>query len=192
VQHVAVPPTALPESVPPAHDPVLDVAPSLKPRLMRPSRRMPSARERHWQRAALIASIATLAAMLGYAIAANMHPASPLPASLMQNGAQQQVPFGPARMDVSSAGRSAALPRTGKPALSATEGARQGAGVSSTTPKPSAATRAPRRQNQKDRLPPSLSENKKPRPRRGFVFAEACSLKPAAYLIATSFFTSSE
>jgi hypothetical protein len=151
VQHVAALPADLSDSIPPAHDPVLDVAPSLKPRLMRPSRRMPSARERHWQRAALIASIATLAAMLGYAIAANMHPASPLPASIMKNGAEQQVPFGPARMDVSSAGRSAAVPRPGKPALSATEGASQGAGISTTTSKPSAATRAPRRQTRRPR-----------------------------------------
>ncbi len=93
--------TADPERVP--------SMPSPRPRRVRPRRRIPTSRERQWQRAALVASIATLAAMLGFAIATTMAPSAPLPTSLMENKAQQQVPFGPARMDVSST-------KTAKPA----------------------------------------------------------------------------
>ena len=74
----------------------------------------------------------TLAAMLGFALAANKRPKSPLPASLIQNEAQQQLPFGPAKMDVSRAGKPAVAPslsRPGKPALSAVEGTRPGGAV---------------------------------------------------------------
>jgi len=74
-----------------------------RPRLVPPPHRRPTTRERQWQRAAFVASIATLAAMIGFAIAANRNPVSPLPQALKQNEVQQQVPFGPARIDVSSA-----------------------------------------------------------------------------------------
>jgi hypothetical protein len=132
LENPALPPPA--EVCTPAAELVYaDAAPGLHPRLVHRRRRIPSARERQWQRAAFLASIVTLAAMLGFALAANMRPKSPLPASLIQNEAQQQVPFGPAKMDVSSAGRPAKvappLSRPGKPALSAVEGARQGGGV---------------------------------------------------------------
>jgi hypothetical protein len=102
------------------HAIVADAMPVSQPRLV-PARRRPSQRERQWQRAAFVASIATLAAMIGFAIAANRNPNSPLPASLMQNEAQQQVPFGPARMDASTVGKAAgagaAVPALPRPSL---------------------------------------------------------------------------
>jgi len=87
-----------------------DAAPQLKSKPRRRPRRLSSPRERQWQQAALLASVATLAAMIGFAIAANVRPSSPLPASLLQNGAQQQVPFGPAKMDLSATDRTPAAP----------------------------------------------------------------------------------
>ncbi len=86
--------------------------------VIRSRRRVPSPRERQWQHAAFIASIATLAAMLGFAVAANVNPGSPLPQSLMQNKVQQQVPFGPAKLEASSAAKTAAI-RSSAPAASA-------------------------------------------------------------------------
>jgi hypothetical protein len=82
----------------PAPEPIYaDAAPVFRPKLVHRRRHIPTARERQWQRAALLASVATLAAMLGFALAGNMRPSSPLPASLIQSGVQQQVPFGPAK-----------------------------------------------------------------------------------------------
>jgi hypothetical protein len=94
----------------PLHAGFTDAAPQLKPKPRRRPRRLASPRERQWQQAALLASVATLAAMIGFAIAANVRPSSPLPASLLQNGAQQQVPFGPAKMDLSVVDRTPAAP----------------------------------------------------------------------------------
>ena len=85
-----------------------DAAPQFKSKPRQRPRRLSSPRERQWQQAALLASVATLAAMIGFAIAANVRPSSPLPASLLQNGAQQQVPFGPAKMDLSATDRTPA------------------------------------------------------------------------------------
>ena len=77
--------------------------PPPKPRIVPRPHRRPTTRERQWQRAAFVASVTTLAAMVGFAIAANRHPLSPIPQALKLNEAQQQVPFGPARIDVTSA-----------------------------------------------------------------------------------------
>ncbi|MGZ4823630.1 MAG: hypothetical protein ACXVZT_03365 [Terriglobales bacterium] len=134
------------------HAIVADAMPVSPPRLV-PTGRRSSQRERQWQRAAFVASIATLAAMIGFAIAANRHPNSPLPASLMQNEAQQQVPFGPARMDVSTVGKAAgagaAVPALPRPSL--TKQAAQA--PSQVWQKPSAGKSASRRNRR--HVPPS-------------------------------------
>ncbi len=65
-------------------------------RVAPPRRRIASRRERQWQWAALLASLVALMAMLGFAAAMNLHPVEPLPAQMLQNNAQQQVPFGAA------------------------------------------------------------------------------------------------
>jgi hypothetical protein len=86
------------QPAPPIAEPVYASAPPVfRRRLVRRRRRIPSARQRQWQRAAFLASVTTLAAMLGFALAANMRAKSPLPASLIQNQVQQQIPFGPAK-----------------------------------------------------------------------------------------------
>ncbi len=86
--------------------PAFVASPPPRPRMA--PRRIATRRERQWQHAAFIASIATLAAMLGYAIAANVAPSAPLPQSLMQNPVQQQVPFGPAKINMMPAAKPAA------------------------------------------------------------------------------------
>jgi hypothetical protein len=63
----------------------------------RPAARRASRRDRRFERAALVASIVALLAMLGFAIAMNLHPTSPMPHSMVQNPVQEQSPFGTAR-----------------------------------------------------------------------------------------------
>ncbi len=92
----------------PAHE-QQSASPAARPRtrLAYRPRRMTSRRERQWQRAAFVAAVATLAAMLGFALAARFTPSAPIPQSVQQNRAEQQVPFGPARMDVTRAASAA-------------------------------------------------------------------------------------
>jgi hypothetical protein len=152
----ATPPAEVPARPRPAENYVpepayADAAPEFRRAPVRPPRRIPSRREQQWQRAALLASVATLAAMIGFALAGSVHRSSPIPASLIQNEAQQQVPFGPAKMDISSAGKAA----VSAPA-SAQSGAAKGRQIAlkpvpraTTSKKPSPAKPVPQRRAQR-------------------------------------------
>ena len=61
----------------------------------RPMKR-PVSRDRRFQKAALTASIVALVAMVGFAVALNIHPSSPIPHSMVQNPVQEKSPFGSA------------------------------------------------------------------------------------------------
>jgi type IV secretory pathway VirB10-like protein len=60
------------------------------------TRRRTGGRDHRFQRAALIASVVALVAMLGFAVAMNVHPSSPIPHSMVQNPVQEKSPFGAA------------------------------------------------------------------------------------------------
>ncbi len=75
------------------------LAPITRPRTeVYPARRVPSARDKRWHQAAFFASVVTLVVMLGFGAAMNIGKSSPIPSNLLQNGVQQQTPFGPASM----------------------------------------------------------------------------------------------
>ena len=74
------------------------VAPAMRRPAPRPRpavRRAPS-RDRRFQKAAFVASIVALVAMVGFAVAMNIHPSSPIPHSMVQNPVQEKSPFGAA------------------------------------------------------------------------------------------------
>lgn len=76
-------------------------APARVPQLPRPAtRRKPAhhvnGRQKRFQRAALVASVVALAAMIALAILLNVHPSAPMPASVTNNPVQEQSPFGAA------------------------------------------------------------------------------------------------
>ena len=56
----------------------------------------PPGRDRRFQRAAFLASVAALLVMLGFALALNIHPTSPMSHSMVQNPVQEKSPFGAA------------------------------------------------------------------------------------------------
>ncbi len=120
-----------------------------RPRLVPRPHRRPTTRERQWQHAAFVASIATLAAMMGIAIATHRNPVSPLPQALKQSEVQQQVPFGPARINLSSTKVPRVSTQSLSPGLESLPARRTGelggtsvgslSARSSSSPKPSAA-----------------------------------------------------
>jgi hypothetical protein len=79
--------------------------------------------------------------MLGFALAANMHRGSPLPASLIHNRVQQQVPFGPAKIVPAAADATAAPTEPAAPA-GAVAPNRAAASVKASAPKPTPAVPA--------------------------------------------------
>lgn len=58
-----------------------------------------SPRDQKMQRAAFIASVVTLVAMLGFAAFINLHPSSPISHSMVQNPVEEKTPFGPAQIN---------------------------------------------------------------------------------------------
>jgi len=58
--------------------------------------RRPAGRDRRFQRAAFIASVVALVAMVAFAVAMNLHPSAPIPHSMVQNPVQEKSPFGAA------------------------------------------------------------------------------------------------
>ncbi len=61
-----------------------------------PVARRAGGRDQGFQKAAVVASVLALVAMVGFAIAMNMHPSSPMPHSMVQNPVQEKSPFGAA------------------------------------------------------------------------------------------------
>jgi len=82
-------------------------------RRVSPARRVAFSRQQQWQRAVFFASLIALAVMLGFAAAMNLRPAQPIPTKMLQNGAQQNVPFGAASITPST---TSAPPRAAAPA----------------------------------------------------------------------------
>jgi len=96
-----------------------------------PPRRIPLSRQQQWQRAAFFGSLVVLTVMLGFAAAMNLRPAPPIPAKMLQNSAQQNVPFGAASIT--------------PPAASAPVPARATAAAPKPAPRPSATRPKPAR-----------------------------------------------
>ncbi len=110
-----------------------------------PARRT-SKREQKLQRAALIASIVTLFAMLALAAVLNVHPSAPMPASVTNNPVQEKSPFGTASIGPSTS--------IAKPAPAA-----QPTPQASNRP-PEASSRAAMPQNDSTAVPAKPSANK--------------------------------
>jgi hypothetical protein len=100
----AMPPEAPIAVAPVAAVPVTPPLPVARPRAPvrravprpRATIRRTSRRDQRFQRAALFASVVALLAMLGFAIAMNIHPGAPIPHSMVQNPVQEKSPFGAA------------------------------------------------------------------------------------------------
>ena len=103
-------------------------------RAHRPITRRTSGRDRRFQRAAMIASVVALVAMLGFAAALNIRPTSPLPNGMVQNPVQEQRPFGAAHITPATTTTPAASP---KPVAHSALPQRDAAPVSPKASKPS-------------------------------------------------------
>jgi hypothetical protein len=112
--------------------------PSAPRAIVGPPRRIPSPRDRQWQRATLLASLVALMAMLGFAAAMKLRPVEPLPSQMLQNNAEQKVPFGPATISPPvPAAKTTPAPVATRPRATAVAPARKPA------PRPSAAREKP-------------------------------------------------
>lgn len=85
----------------------------------RPVARRPAGRDRRFQQAAFLASIAALLAMLGFAVALNIHPSSPMPHSMVQNPVQEKSPFGAASITPATSMAGVAAKPVAKPVAQA-------------------------------------------------------------------------
>ncbi len=113
---MAQPPAArpAPQSTPAAELSLTSRVPP-RPRPYSYAARRPAGRQKRLQRATLAASIVALVLMLGLAAALNLRQESPVPNSVVQNPAQQEVPFGPARINPKPLPHPAVTPRVQKP-----------------------------------------------------------------------------
>lgn len=117
--------------------------------VQRPGARRQSTREHRFQKAAFVASIVALVAMLGFAAALNIHPGSPMPHNMVQNPVQEKSPFGAASITPATSMAGVAAKPAAKPVAHTALPQHDTAPVAkpapqSTKPSPSRARRAAR------------------------------------------------
>lgn len=146
-QPPAVPASVEPRPAAPAVTPPIVQPARTSPvrRPARPAQRRPArrtlTRQHRFQKAAFIASLVALVAMVGFAVAMNIRPSAPIPHSMVQNPVQEKSPFGAASITPATTTSGPAVKPVAKPvsrpALPQSDASPAKPGTQPTKPSPS-------------------------------------------------------